>query len=144
MPPPVAPGLQVRRTRPAIRVKCDWYLGNAKTFKRSFDDHFGGEFHAGRFQFHFLERLTAETAQAAVKILGRAIEKEPPDEREGWISVPSVFPRHGARGNRAASSWQAATHHEFVTLAELFDEAIDFAEIVAHVRVAHDNVFSVG
>ena len=65
------------RARAAVGRKRGRHLGDPQILKRRLDHHFAGELHAGRGQAQVLDCLTVETAQSAVKIAQRALEKQP-------------------------------------------------------------------
>ena len=116
--------------------------GNFQAFERGFDDHLGGELHAGRLQVHLLERGFCIAAQAGVKIVRGTFEEQPPDERQHGIADPAVFPGHRAGRNGATAHRQPAAHDEFVTSLKFFDEAVDVGKIIAIIGVAHNDPFA--
>ena len=74
-----------------------------------------------------------------MKVPRRALEEEPPDERQGGVADPAVLPGHGPGNNRPAAARQPAAHHQLVALAELLQEALHVREVVAVVRIPeHD------
>ncbi len=79
-----------------------------------------------------------------MKIMGGAAEKEATDKGEGRIADPSVFPGHGTGDDLSPTPWHAAAHDEVGAGTEFLDKGFDRSEVVAEVRVAHDEESSVG
>src|SRR5207302_1875560 len=116
-------------------------LRNSHAAERGLDHHLACELHPRRAQPQALERLPLVTAQPTVEVVHGAAEQEPPDAAQERVADVAVLPRHRPA---ADPSREAVAHHQLVTLPELLDEGPQVAEIIALVRVAHDDVLAAG
>ena len=121
-------------------MERDWHLGDAHGGEACFHHHLAGEFHAGGDEFHVLVGFSCDAPQAAVKITHWGFVKEASDETEDRISEPAVFPWHRPRHDGAAARRQPAAHDEVVARAQFFHEAFCLSEVVARIRITHENV----
>src|SRR5690606_36577601 len=87
------------------------------------------------------DRRPVEAAEPAVKVRGTRLEEQPAEEGEDGIADIPVVPGHGARGDAAG---EAVAHDEGIAGAEPFDEGAEILEVVAVVRIAHDDIAAAG
>ncbi len=128
-----------RVTLAAVGVQGDGHLADARACEARLDDHLGGELHSGAPLVELLVQRLREAAKAAVDVVDGRAEPAPRDPREHRVAEPAMQARHRAGQHASAARLEAATLHEVVPLAEAFDERRRLAEIVAVVRIPHDD-----
>ena len=85
------------------------------------------------------DRIFAKTAQSALKISNWTFEEKASQPAQTRISQVPVQKRHSLR---SYSSLETISHHQIVSLIKLANEITDLVEIVAIVRISHDNEIS--
>ena len=108
------------------------------------DDHLGRELHARAAQVEALVQLLGEAAHAAVDVMDRGPEHLPGQQGEHPVAQHAVRPGHGPGQDRAAAGRKPATLDQAVSLTQLLDKARDLTEVIAVVRVAHDDEPALG
>src|SRR5262245_1344138 len=141
MTPAVAETAQVRRAAALVFPKRYGNFASLGTDLRGLDHKFRGELHAAAAQIHALEDVARKSAHPAMRIADAGAEEHVEHHGEAGISEVFVVPRHGARLD---FSCEAVAHDHFAAPAPLFDEAGDFAEVVAVVGVTHDDEGATG
>ena len=145
MPPSIAERAQVgNASLPAVGPQCDRHFPNAYARQSRLEDHFRGEFHAGAAQVKLFHKAGAERPHATVYVVNRCVEPPPGQRREHGISPHPVQEPHSAWFYRAAAGWEPAALHQFGTMGEWREKAGDLGEIVALIRVAHEDVSTAG
>ncbi len=141
MPPAVAPGTEMGKTRAAVGIESGGRLGNAHARQSGLDDHLRRKLHARGAEIHAGERVAGEAAEPAVKVPHRRTKKQTADAAENRIADAAILPGHGAGPDAALKT---ISHDEIVAFAEFFDERPEGAKVVAVVGIAHDHVASAG
>jgi len=103
---------------------------------RRLDDHLQREFHPRASQIQPVVQAAGESAHATITVADARVEKN--IEQCGEAGIPEVFvePRHRPGLDAAA---KAVTHHDVMAFTEFFNESGHFREVVAVVRIAHDD-----
>jgi hypothetical protein len=126
----------VRGAGAAVLVERRRHFDDAQPDERRLDDHFGGELHPGCLQVEAIEGGPRQTAEPTVKIARGRMEEEAPDAREQRVADVPVLPRHGA-GSKATQ--EPVAHHEIGAGRQRRDEGVQPREIIAVVRISHDD-----
>src|SRR5499427_10221127 len=137
MAPAVAPAAQMRRPRPAVGRERRRHFGDVETLQRRLDDHFARELHAGGLEVEVQDGVAGKAAQAAMEVAAGTVEEDAADGGQDRIAEIAVQGGHGAGPDTAL---EAIAHHQLVALAQLLHEAVELAEVVTVVAVAHDDV----
>ena len=139
--PAVSIGLEMRRMGGApVSMERDRHFGDLLPVQAGFDNHLGGELHAGTAQIEAMEQGLRESSQAAIDIVDRGAKPTAGHDGEHGIAPPSMQKGHRARLNRATPPRQPTPHHKIVPLSQLVDEAAEIQKVVTVVGIAHDNV----
>jgi len=136
VPPAVAPGPEMWRTRAAVGAQGHRHLGDAHALEGRLDHHLAGELHPCRLQAEPFVGVLAKAAQTAVHVTHRRLEEDATDERQHRVADPPVRPDHRA-GLDAPG--KPVADDEVVAVAEAVDKGLDRGEVVAVVGVAHDH-----
>src|SRR5713101_8519065 len=84
--PAVSIGLEMRRMgRAPVSMERDRHFGYFLPVQSGFDNHLGGELHAGTAQIEAMEQGLRESSQAAVHIVDRRTEPAAGHDREHGI-----------------------------------------------------------
>src|SRR6267378_3376215 len=137
MPPAIAPAAQMRRSSTPVRMQDDRHFRDAPSRERCLHDELARELHSGRPQMKRCNRFAIKAAQPAVEIADLGAKQQLADEAQHRVAEVSVKQRHGAFADAAA---KAVAHHQRIAFAQLAYEGIEAAEVVAVVRIAHDDV----
>ena len=129
----------MRRTAASIGRKCGWNFCDAQLQQGCFDHHLGGELHAGCSQCHAFVGVLAKGSQPTIEVPHRTFKKESANLSERGISKILMQGRHGVFLDPAA---KAVAHHQVGSPAQLLKKTGNVAEIVAIVRVAHQNILA--
>ncbi len=78
--PAVAPSLQVRPPRAAIRLQRGGRLADDEAAQGRLDHHLAGELHPGALQPQRQDRLAGKSAQTAVEVADGDLEEQPAQE----------------------------------------------------------------
>ena len=138
VPPAVAEARELRFA--AARVVGDRDLGDLEVLLGGAHDHLRGELHPGRAEVEPLQRVAAQRAHAAVRVLDAGLEEEVEDAGEDRVADVAVKPRHGARLDVV----HAVADRHVRALLEQRHEARDVAEVVGEVGVGHHDVAALG
>src|SRR5580658_7016704 len=136
MTPAIAEAPQVRWTATLVRPQRDGNLRDARAELRRLDHKFGREFHARTAQIHTVVNGASETAHPTMAITYAGVKKKIQDGGEHWIADIFVMPGHRAWFDFSA---EAVAHYHVAALLPHLDEARHFAEVVAVIRIAHDD-----
>src|SRR5689334_1806644 len=121
-------------------MQSDRHLGHSGAEETRLDDHLGRELHPRAPLRESLVVDACEAAHPAVHVADRRIEPTAGQPREHWIPPPAMQKWHRAGKEGSAARRKSASLREIVTLAQLLEKAWDLTEIVAVVRVAHEDV----
>ena len=135
--PTVAPGAQVGRPAASVGRQGRRNLGDLQAPEDRLHDHLARELHPGRAQVKACDGGLRQSAQPAMEIANTAAEEQPAEETQHRIAKVAVQERHRARGDAAR---EAVAHHQVASFAQLGDEGVQRREIVAPVRITHDDV----
>src|SRR5882757_2604709 len=119
----------------------DGDFGDAGADLGGLDDKLEGKLHTGAAQIQFVVESAPESPHAAVAVAYSRAEEKIHQPAQTGIAKIFVQRRHGAGLDAAA---KAIAHDQVVAPAQFVDEIWDFAEIIAVVGVAHDDVFTAG
>ncbi len=139
--PAVAPGAEVGRAAAAVGREGGGDLGHAEAGEGGFDDHLGGELHAGGAEVEGEDGVATEGTEAAVEVADGDAEEDAADGGEDGIAEIAVEWRHGAGFDGAG---EAVAHDEVVAFVEFGEEAGQMFEVVAGVGVGHEDVLAAG
>ncbi len=120
-------------------MEGDRHFGKPSPCQACLDDHLGRELHAGAALAELSRQLPPESAQAAVDVVDRSPEPPAPQPGENRIPEPAVEPGHRTGQNTPPSGGQTAALDDLEALPQLFDEARNLPEVVAGVRITHDD-----
>src|SRR4026208_1725939 len=93
--PAVSIGLEMRRMGGApVSMERDRHFGDLLPIQAGFDNHLGGEFHAGTAQVKTVEQGLRESSQAAIHVVDRSPEPSTSHDGKHGITPPSMQKRH--------------------------------------------------
>ena len=140
MTPAVAPRFQVGGAGAAVGRKRGRNLGDAEFGKRGFHNHLAGELHASGAQAEreAWSRGERRGDRSESRAPGMA-KKEAADEAEHRVAEVAVQWGHGAGFDRAG---KAVAHDKVVAGLELWQKTGQMLEVVACVRVGHQDIFA--
>src|SRR5207248_5505237 len=119
-----------------VAVQDGGDLRDSHSLERSLDHHLTGELHARGAQAEAGIGVATQPAKPAVEVAEGSLEEKAPDGAEHRIAEISMLPGHRSGVD---STYEPVSHHQVVTLAQLFDEGQDLGEVVAQVRIADDH-----
>jgi len=124
------------RAPPLVGPQNDRDLRDARPDLRGFDDHLEREFHPRTSQVQAVVQTAGESPHPAVAVPDMNVKKCIEQTSETGIAEVFVERRHGARFDFAPES---VAHHHVVAFAQFFNESRHIAEVVAVVRVPHND-----
>jgi hypothetical protein len=102
---------------------------------------FAREFHASRLQPELQYPGSIEATETAMEVADLASEEQAPNEAQGWVAQVPVQTRHCAFCDPAS---EPVAHDEVCAIAETLNKRHQGGEVIAVVRVAHDDVTTTG
>ncbi len=124
------------RAPPLVGPQNDRDLRDARPDLRGFDDHLEREFHPRTSQVQAVVQTAGESPHPAVAVPDMNVKKCIEQSSETGIAEVFVERRHGARFDFAP---EPVAHHHVVAFAQFFHESRHIAEVVAVVRVPHND-----
>jgi hypothetical protein len=104
-----------------------------------FDDKFEGKFHARAAEVQSVEKISAKTSHAAITIPDSGSKQKVYEPTQTGIAQVFVQFGHGARFDATP---EAVPHDQIVALTQFLDKIRYFAEVVAIIGIAHDDVLA--
>ena len=139
VPPSIAPTAKMRRPTTAIGRERSGNFGNCHAEEIGLDHHFAGELHPCRTNVHAAKTVAPECADAAMEVSARRGEEKPANSGKYRITEIAMQRRHGPLGNATP---EAVSHYEIETSAKFVKKFGDLSEVVAIVRVGHEDIGS--
>src|ERR1700734_2581534 len=136
MPPTITKTAQMRRTPALVGPKRDRNFSDLRAQLRSLNHKLRRKLHPRASQIHLVVNRAGESPHAAMAVSDAGMKKEIEQPRKAGIANVFVVPRHRPAFDLAAT---AISHHDVVALPPHFDEARHLAEVIAVVRIAHDD-----
>src|SRR5579883_2648017 len=137
--PAVAETAQMGRTPALVGPQDDGYLRDSRANLRGLDHELEREFHARAAHIQAVVYRSREASHPAITVSDARAEQRIQERRQSGVAEISVQERHRAGLDTPK---EAITHHQVIALAKLLDEIRHFAEVVAVIGIAHDDVGS--
>ena len=136
VPPAVAPGAQMRRTRASIRREHGRHFRDAPACQGGLHDHLARELHTRSAQTQIERCCTLEATQATVEVADLRGEEQSPRKAQQRVAEVTMQQGHGAPADAAA---EAVADDQGIPRAQRCDESVELGEVVAAVGVRHDD-----
>src|SRR6266480_1045975 len=105
--------------------------------ERGLDHQLARELHPPGSQVERPDGVAVKAAQAAMEVADRRAEQQAPYEAEHRVAEIAMQQRHGALADAAL---EPVAHDQGVAFAQPCNKALQPTEVIAVVRVAHDDI----